>query len=209
MSPTFTSPACDDAHTIAFFSDLLRQHQGGVGSVNWGSPAAQEKRFAVLAAIGDLTGCSVLDVGCGLGDFHRWQQGQGLGVEYRGVDLTPGMVAAARERSPGADFRVGNVLTEEWAPADYVLASGIFYLRQHEPGKFLQQIIARLFALCRRGVAFNSLSTWSPRRDAGEFYADPVRTVEFCRTLSPRVILRHDYHPGDFTVYLLKSAFLP
>jgi SAM-dependent methyltransferase len=204
-----TAAAYDDAHTIAFFSNLLHQHRVSPLSVNWGSQASQERRFAVLAGIGELAGRSVLDVGCGLGDFYGWQQRQKLGVEYHGVDLTPAMAQAAQARFPEASFRAGNVLVEDFGTFDYVIASGIFYLRQHEPVRFLQSMIARLFAMSRRGVAFNSLSTWSTRKEAGEFYADPAETLEFCRTLTPRVVLRHDYHPGDFTVHLLKPAPSP
>jgi SAM-dependent methyltransferase len=151
----------------------------------------------------------VLDVGCGLGDFYGWQKRHGLGIEYLGLDLTPGMVTAARARYPGGDFRVGNVLAEDVGRFDFVVASGIFYLRQHEPVQFLQCMAARLFAIARLGAAFNTLSTWSPRPEPGEFYADPARTLEFCRTLSSRVVLRHDYHPGDFTIYLRKTDSLP
>jgi SAM-dependent methyltransferase len=209
MRTAVTSSARDDLRTIAFFSDLLQRHQVSPSAVNWGSQAAQERRFSVLAGIGDLTGCSVLDVGCGLGDFYGWQERQGLGLRYTGVDITPGMVETARRRFPAADFRVGNVLVEDPGAFDYVLASGIFYLREHEPVRFLQQMVTRLFALSRRGVAFNSLSAWNSRPEPGEFYADPLPTVDFCRTLSPAVVLRHDYHPGDFTVYILKTASLP
>jgi len=198
--------AADDARTVEFFTGLLQAHGSGPRVLNWGSAAAQERRFEVLAAVGDLAGASVLDVGCGLGDFYGWQRRRGLAVNYVGVDLTPGLVDAARTRFPEAEFRVADVFTDDGAEFDFVIASGIFYLRQHEPERFLEQAVARMFARCRRGVAFNSLSTWSARQDAGEFYADPLRTVDYCRTLTPRVVLRHDYHPGDFTVHLLKSA---
>jgi hypothetical protein len=70
----------------------------------------------------------------------------------------------------------------------------------------MQSMIERMFALATRAVAFNSLSTWSSDQQAGEFYADPLQTVQFCRELTPWVVLRHDYHPRDFTVYLYKTA---
>jgi SAM-dependent methyltransferase len=199
----------DDARTIAYFSDRLMEHNISPLSLDWGSRASQELRFEVLAAIGSLAGASVLDVGCGLGDFHAWQVRRGLNMDYHGVDITPGMVAAARARFPGVDFRVGNVLEDKLESFDYVLASGLFYLRQHEPQQFMEQVITRLFEVCRKGVAFNSLSDWSPRREPGEFYADPLRTLEYCRSLTPRIVLRHDYHPRDFTLHLLRPDGKP
>ena len=39
----------------------------------------------------------------------------------------------------------------------------------------------------------------------GEFYTDPLQTLAFCRTLTPWVTLRHDYHSRDFTIYMRKD----
>jgi hypothetical protein len=54
-------------------------------------------------------------------------------------------------------------------------------------------------------LAFNSLSNWANDQEANEFYADPVQVLNFCRELTPWVVLRHDYHPRDFTVYMYKT----
>ena len=199
----------DDERNISFFSELLRTHHISPLSLNWGSRASQEMRFAVLAEVGDLVGSSLLDVGCGLGDFYDWQRRAGLGVNYQGVDLTPEIIRVAKGRFPEVDFRVGNVLEEEIGTFDYVIASGIFYLRQSEPFEFMQRMIARLFESSRMGLAFNSLSAWCNGREAGEFYADPAQTLDFCRTLTPWVALRHDYHPRDFTIFLWRGPRPP
>ena len=199
----------DDERNISFFSELVRKHQISPLSLNWGSRASQEMRFAVLAQVGDLAGASLLDVGCGLGDFYDWQKRTGLGANYLGVDLTPEMIRVAKERFPGVDFRVVNVLEEKIGAFDFVIASGIFYLRQNEPFEFMRHMIAHLFASSRKGLAFNSLSAWCDGRDAGEFYADPSQTLDFCRTITPWVALRHDYHPRDFTIFLWRGPRPP
>jgi len=164
-------------------------------------------RFQVLSEIGISPGATFLDVCCGLGDFHAWQKRKGFELKYFGVDITPAMVEAAQKRFPDAKFQVTNLLEDVKGNYDYVIASGIFYLRQKNPQQFLENTIKKLFEKCRVGVAFNSLSGWSRRQEAGEFYADPLRTVDFCRTLCPFVTLRHDYHPKDFSVYLRREAY--
>jgi len=55
-------------------------------------------------------------------------------------------------------------------------------------------------------LAFNSLSTWASRREVGEFQADPTEVLRWCGTLSTRLLLRHDYHDGDFTVQMFRGA---
>lgn len=202
---TVSDPSADNRHNVDFFTGLLARHKLSPLSLNWGSRESQELRFAVLAAVGLFEGSSVLDVGCGLGDFYAWQKAQGLGLNYEGIDLTPGMVETAKQRFPEVTFRVSDVLHEPAGEHDFIIASGIFYLRRHDPVGFLERMISTLFSSCRLGLAFNSLSAWSPAQNNDEFYADPLRTLEFCRTLTPWVVLRHDYHPGDFTIYLRRQ----
>jgi hypothetical protein len=63
-------------------------------------------------------------------------------------------------------------------------------------------MVAAMFERARQAIAFNSLSRWAPDMDVNEFHADPVKVLAICRNLTPWVVLRHDYHPGDFSVYL-------
>jgi SAM-dependent methyltransferase len=188
---------------------LAEAHGGDVRAVDWGSRASQELRFSVLASIGDLRGARVLDVGCGQGDLCGWLAARGIECEYTGIDLSPRMVALARKRYPRTAFEVRNVLEDQrsCAPWDFVLASGIFYLRQDAPEEYLRAMVEALFARCTRGLAFNSLSLWSPARaEPGEFRADPVRTLTMAARLTPRLSLRHDYHPGDFSLLLHRDG---
>jgi hypothetical protein len=89
---------------------------------------------------------------------------------------------------------------------DYVIASGVFYLRQPDPDAYLREMVGRLYRLARRGVAFNTLSARAPEKSPGEYYADPAMVVGMSLDLTPSVVLRHDYMPHDFTVYLYPPA---
>lgn len=199
----------DDAKTEAFFEGLVSKHGVDPRSVDWGSRESQGRRFDVLTSIAPLSGSRILDVGCGTGDLYAWLQNRNVEVTYTGLDITPGMVDTARKRFPEATFHRASVL--EWTPSetqpyDYVLASGIFYLRSVEPVAFLRQAVTRMYALARKGIAFNSLSTWASTTEADEFHADPLEVAAFCRTLSPRLTLRHDYHPRDFAILLHRPS---
>jgi hypothetical protein len=68
-----------------------------------------------------------------------------------------------------------------------------------------------MYDLAGCGAAVNFLSEGSlPISDpkslnAGRYYYfKPDEIMNYCRQVGSRYILRHDYHPGDFTVYLLK-----
>jgi len=197
----------DDA-VAAHFSGLLGRHGATPQALDWSGAESQHARFAALAQVGELDGASLLDVGCGLGDLRGWLGERGLAVDYLGLDLTPGLADEARRRHPGADIRQGSLLGSDFLEArgfDYVVASGVFYLQKSAPYDFMAAMLEKMFGLCRRAVAFNSLSAWSGAGDDGEFRADPGRVLGLCRSLTRRVVLRHDYHPGDFTVYLYRE----
>jgi SAM-dependent methyltransferase len=61
----------------------------------------------VLRATGLRAGASVLDVGCGSGIFCA--MAARLGATVAGLDAAPELLAIARERVPGGDFRVGEM----------------------------------------------------------------------------------------------------
>ncbi|MBZ5647598.1 MAG: class I SAM-dependent methyltransferase [Acidobacteriia bacterium] len=189
------------------FTRLVKKFGDDSRALDWGSAESQQLRFSVLAQVGDLEGARVLDVGCGLGHFVDWLQSKKIQTRYTGIDITPRMIESSRHRFPALDFRVMNLLEEKSSEKyDYVVSSGIFALRQKSAFEYLQAMVKRMFESCTRGVAFNSLSSWAEHRDPGEFHADPVKVLAFCRKLTPKVVLRHDYHPRDFTMYLYRSS---
>jgi SAM-dependent methyltransferase len=65
---------------------------------------------ALLAAFAELVGDAgtVADIGCGPG--HIGAHLHDLGLDVRGVDLSPGMIDTARARFPGLRFDVGSML---------------------------------------------------------------------------------------------------
>lgn len=194
--------------TVAHFTALAEAHGVDARALDWRGRESQELRFSVLARIGIAPEARVLDVGCGQGDLLPWLRARGFAGTYLGVDITPSMVATARQRFPDARFERVDLLAEDTpAPGrfDVVLASGIFYRRAVAPDTFMRAMVARMFALAEHGLAFNSLSTWAAGRDPGEFYADPAAVLAWCRAITPWVALLHDYHPGDFTVLMRRG----
>jgi SAM-dependent methyltransferase len=184
------------------YAPLLARHPGDHRGVDWGSAESQRRRFEVLAAVGNLASADVLDVGCGLGHLRDFLENRGAAARYRGIDLLTEMIEAARRRQTGTRFERASIEDMSSGSDDYVLASGVFTFADEAA---LRRDVAAMFRVCRIAVAFNSLSAWADRAKPGEFHADPAATLEFCRSLTPWVVLRHDYHPGDFTIYLYRA----
>jgi SAM-dependent methyltransferase len=198
----------EERRTAERYRQLLQEHGASHRALDWGSRQSQHLRFSVLAGIGDLAGSRILDVGCGLGDFVGWLDGQGIDVDYTGIDLTAELAQQAARLHPRRRFLAGGILEEGLLVGehfDFVFASGIFATYTAGADDFLRRAVARMWQLAELGCAFNSLSTWAPSREAGEFHADPSVVLEFCRGFTPWLALRHDYHPRDFTVYLRRE----
>ena len=183
---------------------LLHRHGPTFRAVDWGSSHGQDLRFRVLLEVGDYLRASILDVGCGVGHLVEHLTAHGFQGRYLGIDVLPEMVTNARKRSSDWRFEEGDILEAgaSWT-ADYVVGSGLFTFSDLD---LMKKTVAAMFAACTKGVAFNALSAWADRKEPGEFQADPFATVEFCRTLTPWVTLRHDYMPQDFTIYLYRDA---
>ena len=96
---------------------------------------------AMLAAFAELVpvGGHVADIGCGPGRVTAHLSRLGLSIE--GVDLSPRMVAVAREEHPSLAFSVGSM--ERLAFADRSLAGIVaWYSIIHIPGKRLPGVLA-------------------------------------------------------------------
>jgi len=194
------------ARIADYYDGLVRKYGHDPRACDYGREESQKIKFRVLSEVLPLTNSSLLDVGCGFADFAIFLRGRFTGLQYSGIDLSSAMMNVARSNHPELDLRVGNISDAVFEKTfDVVTANGIFYLLGDEAWPMMQWMIERMYALAKTAVAFNSLSAWATDQEVGEFYADPLQVVDFCRRLSPRVVLRHDYHPRDFTVYLYKT----
>jgi len=201
-------PVADPFARIAdYYDGLVRQFGHDPRACDYGRPESQNIKFRVLSEVMPLANSNLLDVGCGFADFATYVQKRFSGLRYSGIDLCSAMVTEAQRSHPDLDLRVANIFDPSFRHTfDVVTANGIFYLLGAQASPLMRQIIERMYALATSAVAFNSLSAWAKDQQPGEFYADPMEVVNFCRQLTPWVSLRHDYHPRDFTIYMYKTS---
>jgi SAM-dependent methyltransferase len=166
-------------------------------ALGWRGRSDQLLRFEVLAGIGDMNGCTVLDAGCGYADLYPFLENRypELGA-YHGIEQLPEMIARAGERYPGIRLQQGDFMRNKLPTCDYVLASGSLNY-----GQAIFPAIRKLYSACTLGLGFNLLREISE----GVLQAyDPDEIVAFAKTLAPKVSLRDDYSPEDFSVFLYR-----
>jgi len=193
--------------------DSLALHGCSPQALYWGSRGHQKVRFRVLAEIGIAAGDSLLDVGCGFADLQSWLIGHGLQVDYTGVDLSPDIIALATELHPGERLLCGELFDFDFAPQsfDWVVLSGTLNWQLHDDGAYARQVIARMFELCRHGVAFNMLNARSrDMKELQELVAfDPGEVLTWCSGITEDSRCRSDYLDNDFTIYMRRESCRP
>lgn len=170
---------------------------------------AQRMRFENFVIHHDLAGARVLDVGCGVGDFYDHLQRRGVACGYHGVDIAGQMIERCRERFPAARFEVADVT--RWTPeepCDYVVSFAIHNVRMEGGRELLETVTRRQFELCTRAAHVSLLTD----RFAGfDPHIQPWRAEEvlsLALSLTPYVVLRHDYLPNDFSVTLYREPLI-
>ena len=157
--------------------------------VDWQNLAGQQLRFMQLLRICDFdVPISINDFGCGYGallsyvaEWHPQAK-----IDYRGIDLSPSMIAAAKElwaKQPAATFAVGSKCLRR---ADYSIASGVFNVRLCQPvdlwEAYIAQILRDLLDHSRAGFAVNFMLPHDDSPTEEELYRSPMRRwVTFCR----------------------------
>jgi SAM-dependent methyltransferase len=191
-----------------YYDALVDRYGHDPRACDYGSAESQRVKFEVLSEVFKRwpANPSVLDVGCGFADYADFLSARVPGLRYTGVDLSARMVEAARRLHPALPIHHADILTDPPAEQyDVVNANGIFYLLGPGSEATMRKLVAGMFRLARKAVAFNSLSRWATGQEPAEFYADPAETLAMCRTITPWVALRHDYLAHDFTVYLYRE----
>jgi len=170
----------------------------------------QLRRFEALRALGAFHERSLLELGCGNGEFYHYLRSCGVRPFYTGLDASAELAAEARARFAGEEtcrFEVGRA-------ADFQPASAFDYVIASVPpaadsvvsgGPALAQALTRLFSWCTIGAAAILPTTRAPARLPRPVRVDPAAALKAALRLTPAVRLAHDFLPADFTVYLYRT----
>ncbi|TDQ01344.1 class I SAM-dependent DNA methyltransferase [Labedaea rhizosphaerae] len=129
---------------------------------------------AMLDSFVELVGTSgpVGDLGCGPGRITGYLAARGLDVF--GVDLSPGMVAQARQDHPGLRFEVGSLAALDLA--DGALAGALaWYSLIHTPPERLAPVVAELVrVLAPGGRLLTAFQVGDERRHLSHAYGHDI-----------------------------------
>ncbi len=199
----------DRSRIVARYSARYDQFGVDIRTLNAGKGNKLRLQHDVHASIDDLRGKTVLDIGCGLAFYYEYLQARGIQVDYVGYDIVPDFIESDRERFPEATFELRDISRDSISHrADYAVMCQVFNNRYTtiDNAAAVRVAITKAFEAVRGGVSIDLRTTYVNYEPDEMYHYSPEEMFAFAKSLTPYVVLRHDYLPYDFTLFLYKSG---
>lgn len=167
--------------------------------------------LAILENPGGRKKWTFLDVGCGFGGLAVYAQEKGMALDYTGIDVAANMIEWAKRNINRTRFIQGDFLTHDFSKAtyDYIVCNGILTQKLdcslREMDVFAKALIHKMFSMCKKGMAFNIMTTYVNFFASNLYYKHPAEILSYCLSeISTKVKIDHSYGLYEFTVYIYK-----
>jgi SAM-dependent methyltransferase len=206
---------------ISRYSQRYREMGNNVKTLGWGNVEQQQFRFkqAIDQVNFDLNK-SVLDIGCGFGDLLALLISENKPFKkYIGWDINPDLVNESikiwSNNKTSSQFEVLNIGNKNFIEpiADIGFMFGVLNLNLKEEFNNLNYskiFIKNAFSAVRETLVVDFLSSQVDHNYPKEdfvYYHNPTEILEFALTLTPNVVLKHNYSPipqKEFMLFLYK-----
>jgi biotin carboxylase/SAM-dependent methyltransferase len=195
----------DVAAVIERYRERIRRHGVTFESMASGSPEKQRARHEIHRFALATNAGSVLDIGCGLGQFYGYLTARQIACQYTGYDIVPEYVAYCREHLPECRFEVRNILEKGIGGTfDTVVMSQVWNNRyaHSDNWEVLETALRLAYARSRVSVSVDLMSSYVDYQNKDLFYYSPEQAFRLARAICRRVVLRHDYRPYEFCLQL-------
>lgn len=189
------------------YNDLALKHGISSSAVAMDNQETQYERFREIYRLFDtLLTNSVLDVGCGNGEFLQFLLNMGWTGKYVGVDINDSLLDQARIRFPGFEFKKIDILNaKDSYRADYVIQSGIFNFDMGQTLEWVQEFVKMMYGRSDKAAIFNAISDHVETRYEGMFYLPVEKMFDYSvRNLSPKISINHHFLPFNYTMAIYR-----
>lgn len=199
--------------TIERYNQRLAKFGYSEEALGW-SKNKNNYRFEALITEwkSELTNSSVCDFGCGFGDLYQYlTTNHCTPKSYTGIDINENLINIGKEKYPDAKFWCGNILTDTFNDKfDFTFSSGVFNhkLSGEDEFEFIKNCMVSINSFTTKGFAINFLSDKVDFFTEHNYNANPGRIIELCYSFSNNIVLRNDYMPYEFTVYVRKDILV-
>jgi SAM-dependent methyltransferase len=199
----------DDAGLVVQrYQHRIAEHGPTFASLNSGSEEKQALRHSVHATAIRGTKPSILEVGCGLGDFYQFLINANRDCDYHGYDIVPEYVAECRRAYPQAAFEVRNIFGDGIGGSyDTIVMSQVLnnHYQKSDNLAVMKRALELAFQHTSVSVSVDMLSSYVDFRNPDLFYYSPEEIFRMAKNIAPRVLIRHDYRAFEFCVQLFHA----
>lgn len=190
------------------YSKRLKEHGTSPKALGW-DKGRHFLRYHILLSIWKLDKTTkLLDFGCGFGDVYDYLLQNKINLDYEGVDINHDLINAGKEIYPDANLICKDFLNcQTESVYDYIISSGVHNLKLENNWEFIEKTFDRFNKCSSKGFAINFISNKIDAQfSKGHiYYSDPSKILNLAYKYSNRVILRNDYMPFEFTVFVFKE----
>ena len=163
-------------------------------------------RYYILLSQQDLNGRSVLDFGCGFGDMYGYAKAKGIHFDYYGIDINENLIKEGKKRYPDAALQTMDILSGGLdRKFDYILSSGVHNFKRSDNWSYIEETFNIFDKHSILSFAVNFISNKVDFKKEDLYYSDPKDVLNLAYKYSNRVVLRNDYMPFEFTVFVNKQ----
>lgn len=176
--------------------------------MGWTQKQVQQIRFNVFTTLIDFNSVSVLDLGCGDGDFKAYLDARFSNFHYLGLDLHESFIKFANQRYREKEhtwFYKADFTRCQLPKVDVVLACGALSYKCQYSNYYID-CIEHFYNSANKALIFNML-------DQDFFESGPVivahnknEIFKKCQEICDKIVLKDDYLDNDFTIIMRKSG---
>jgi SAM-dependent methyltransferase len=203
---------------VDHYEDCLDKHGDTHKGVDWPNLEDVQTRYRVMLDVHRFDSAgpnvpSVLDFGCGAGHMLSYMNEYDMSNwKYIGLDLSEKFVSLCKQKFPDQEFVQLDVLKEPYQSevCDYIVMNGVFTEKREmsydEMLAYFEEMLEKVFPLCKRGIAFNTMSKAVDWERDDLFHLPMDTLMSFAsKKLSRNVIMRNDYGLYEYTTYIYHS----
>ncbi len=198
----------DIINTKIRYRERYKTYGKSVKTLGW-DKGKQDIRLDILTSSYSFNNKSVLDIGCGFGDLIEVLRKKASNFSYVGIDLVDELILEAKKtyNKNSYTFYCDDFLNHNFEETfDYCIASGIFNHKLHQDNySFIKDIFTKAWDISVDGFAFDFLSDRVDYKHEHTFHSSPSVILDMAYSFSKNVILRNDYMPFEFSIFVFKD----
>jgi len=171
----------------------------------WSGAEDQYGRFVVVGShLGNFG--SIIDVGCGQGDFFYFLLRRNPNLFYLGLDLSAEAISRAKKHTQAYFLHDDFLTSESLTTVDYVVGMGAFsMIADGDQYEYLGNALSKCFSLCKKGVVFTITAESADVKFPQIFYYSPIRVLEIICKITPYFVLNTSSLGSEILGVLIKN----